>query len=170
MKKLTELSNECEHDFKVVGTINGITLKRIVFLQVIDKGESEVDVLFCDKCKGYTFEWYPYPDVERGLIRKAENELLRLFKRDVRNKSYYEKNRFKDFWDKYGNHYFKNLKVGMTVYVKCLDLKKPKAVKLIRFGDNGDLKNCFFFKLNGKEYFLSQDNFVGIKFKDKVKK
>ena len=59
-----------------------------------------------------------------------------------------------------GNYNFPYLKVGNYVYVKILDMKKPIKVKLIDSGDNGDLKDCLFFKYKGTKYYLSVCNFV----------
>lgn len=59
-----------------------------------------------------------------------------------------------------GEHFFPNINVGDYVYVQCLDMKKPKKVKIIDAGDNGDLKNCLFFKYGKGIYYLSRSNFV----------
>ena len=62
----------------------------------------------------------------------------------------------------FGHHYFPYLKVGDLVLVKCCDMKKPIKVKLFKFEDNGDLKNCLIFKYKNMEYYLSKDNFIKI--------
>ena len=67
----------------------------------------------------------------------------------------------------FDDHVFPNLRVGDKVWIK--GDKKPKQVKIIDYGPNGNLHHCLFYKYKGCTYYLSRDNFLGCNEKEVMK-